>query len=113
MELKMENSLVKKLEKRTVKSFMDLLILSELRNGPMSGYDAIGYIHKKFGILVSSGTVYALLYSLERDGLIKGTWSTKKRVYELTETGEHTLESLMKANGPIIDLLKNIILNGA
>ena len=107
----MENNLVKKLEKRTVKAFMDVIILSELRNGPMSGYDAIAFVHNKFGILVSSGTVYALLYSLERDGLIKGTWSTKKRVYELTETGEHTLESLMNANEKIIGLLNRIILN--
>ena len=55
----MGNNIVKKLEKRTVKSFMDLLILSELRNGPMSGYDAIGYIHNKFGVLLSSGTIYS------------------------------------------------------
>jgi len=38
--------------------------MTELRNGSLSGYDVISYIHNKFNLLVSSGTVYSLLYSL-------------------------------------------------
>lgn len=49
-----------------IKNFSDIFILAELRNGPLSGYDVIEYIHNKFRILVSSGTVYSILYSLER-----------------------------------------------
>ena len=105
----MENNIVKKLEKRTVKSFMDLLILSELRNGPMSGYDAIGYIHNKFGVLLSSGTIYSHLYALERDGLIRGTMDRKKRIYELTEKGEQTLENVSDENREILNILKTVL----
>jgi len=61
---------------------MDIIILAELRNEPMSGYDVISFIHNKFHLLVSSGTVYSLLYSLERNDLIKGTWDKRKRVYK-------------------------------
>jgi DNA-binding PadR family transcriptional regulator len=75
----LESQVLKKMHRRIVKSFMDILILSELQNGPMSGYDAITFIHNKFGILVSSGTVYSLSYSLERDGLIKGMWAKRKK----------------------------------
>ncbi|MGB9914944.1 MAG: PadR family transcriptional regulator [Candidatus Bathyarchaeales archaeon] len=62
--------------------------MNELRNGPLSGYDVIAYIHNKFNLLVSSGTVYSLLYSLERNGLVEGVWDERKRVYKLTEKGE-------------------------
>ena len=63
----MEEQIVEKFHKRCVKSFMDILILAELENGPVSGYDAIAFIHDKIGVLVSAGTVYSLLRSLERD----------------------------------------------
>ena len=75
----MEAKVLKTMHERIIKSFMDIIVLSELRNGPMSGYDVISYIHNKFRILVSSGTVYSLLYSLERDGLIEGRWSERKK----------------------------------
>ena len=65
----MEEQIVEKLHKRSVKSFMDILILAELENRPMSGYDAIALIHNKFDVLVSAGTVYSLLYSLARTQL--------------------------------------------
>jgi len=73
---------------RIVKNFMDVLVMVELRDNPLSGYDVISLIHKKFNLLVSSGTVYSLLYSLERDGLIEGKLNDRKRVYVLTEKGE-------------------------
>ncbi|MCW4015940.1 MAG: PadR family transcriptional regulator [Candidatus Bathyarchaeota archaeon] len=97
------------MRKQIIKSVMDLLMLAELRNGTMSGYDAIGFIHNKFGVLVSSGTVYSHLYSLERDGLVTGTWEVKKRVYAITEKGEQALENVAKANKELIDTLKSIL----
>jgi DNA-binding PadR family transcriptional regulator len=71
---KLEGKILRKMHERIIKNFMDIIILAELRNGPMSGYDVISFIHNKFHLLVSSGTVYSLLYSLERNGLIEGTW---------------------------------------
>ena len=105
----MESEVLKKMHRRMVKSFMDLLILAELRNSPMSGYDVIAYIHNKFGILVSSGTVYSLLYSMERDGLIRGVWAKRKRVYELTEKGERNIEVILNANDKIKGLMTNLL----
>ena len=84
-------------------------MLAELRNGTMSGYDAIGFIHDKFGVLVSSGTVYSHLYALERDGLIEGTWDTKKRVYEITEKGTQALETITKTNMELLTTLKSML----
>ncbi len=97
----MSSEIVEKLKKRTLQNFMDILILAEMKKGSLSGYDVIGLVHKKFGVFVSSGTVYSLLYSLERDGLIKGVWNDRKRVYELSEKGEQNIEVITKANEEI------------
>jgi len=105
----LKNETVKKMEKQIAKSVMDLLMLAELRNGTMSGYDTIGFIHNKFGVLLSSGTVYSHLYALERDGLIKGEWDTKKRVYEITEKGEQALETIAKSNMELLNILKSVL----
>lgn len=104
------SKIVEDLRQRTIKSFMDIFILAELKNRPSSGYDFIGIMHKKFGILISSGTVYSSLYSLERDGLIKGVPSSRKRVYILTEKAERDIKTIMKANDQIQSLLRNILL---
>jgi DNA-binding PadR family transcriptional regulator len=88
---------------------MDMLILAELQDKSLSGYDIISIIHKRFNILVSSGTVYSLLYSLERKGLVAADVDQRKRVYTLTEKGEQTLETVGKANGEINGLVQTLI----
>jgi DNA-binding PadR family transcriptional regulator len=101
---------VETLRRRVVRNFLDILILSELKECQLSGYDAVGYIYRKFDVLVSSGTVYGLLYSLERKGLIKGASNEGKRVYLLTRKGEQNIENIEKANREIQNFLTNISL---
>lgn len=100
---------LEKLRERAVKIFMDIFILTELKKTSMSGYDVISRIHRKFDILVSSGTVYSLLYSLERQGLIQGVCDQRKRLYKLTEKGEGDIEAITKANAEIQNFLRNIL----
>jgi len=101
--------IAEKLRRKAIKSFMDILILAELKKDPMSGYDIISFIHKRFGILMSSGTVYSLLYSMERNGLIKGVWNQRKRVYMLTEKGEQNTKVITNANEEIQSFLRNML----
>ncbi len=105
----MANKTVERLRKQTIKSVMDIIMLSGIKNGPMSGYDTIAFIHDKFGILISSGTIYSHLYALERNGLIEGIWTKNKRVYDLTEKGKQTLETLSNSNEEILDLLRDVL----
>ena len=97
----MEAKVLKNMHERIVKNFMDIIVLAELRNSSLSGYDVISFIHNKFHLLVSSGTVYSLLYSMERKGLIEGKWNERKRVYKLTDKGEKTINSILSANDKI------------
>ena len=92
------------MRERIFRKLIDVFVLVELKKKSMSGYDVISMLHKKYDILVSPGTVYAMLYSLEREGLIEGRWDERKRVYELTSLGLQN-ECLLKAAGEEIQLL--------
>jgi len=107
----LEAEILEKMNERITKSFMDVLILAQLRSGPMSGYDLITFIHRKFGILVSSGTVYSTLYHMERDGLIEGRWSQRKRVYVLTDKGKETLRVIFNLKEKILGLILNLFIS--
>jgi DNA-binding PadR family transcriptional regulator len=106
---KMEGKILRKIHERIIKNFMDVIIMTELRNGSLSGYDFISYIHNKFNLLVSSGTVYSLLYSLERNGLIEGVWEERKRVYKLTQKGDKTINTMLGASDKIKGFMANIL----
>jgi len=106
---KSEAKILKKMHEKVIKSFMDTIIMAELQNGPISGYDVISFIHNKFGFLVSSGTVYSLLYSLERNGLVEGVWIERKRVYKLTEKGDKTIETIINSQDKIKSFMTTIL----
>jgi len=106
--MKLDGQVIKEMHGRIEKNFMDILIMTELKNSPMSGYDVISFIHKKFRLLISSGTVYSLLYSLERDGYIEGKSNNRKRVYALTEKGEETIQAIQEASDQIQTFMSNL-----
>lgn len=102
----------KNLEKRIVKSFLDILILVEMtKQTTLSGYDVTSFVNNKFGGILSPGTVYATLYSMERKGLIKGTSDGKKTVYKLTEKGnEITVPLKNEYNLQMTDFIKKFLI---
>ena len=87
---------------------MDIVILTKLQDSSLSGYDIIGYIHKKYGILISPGTIYSMLYSLERKGYIQGQSIKRKRLYALTKKEDK--ETIKKTNSEIQKFLRQITL---
>ncbi len=107
----LEARVFRDMQERIIKDFMDVIIMTELRNGPLSGYDVISYINAKFNILVSSGTVYSLLYALERNGLVEGIWRERKRTYKLTDKGEVTISTILGAQERIKAFLSTILKN--
>jgi DNA-binding PadR family transcriptional regulator len=81
---------------------MDIIILKHLKNNhPIRGYDVIKYLHQKFHMLPSPGTVYSVLYSMERQNLIQGHVNNGKRMYKLTEQGEKRLTNIRTAETSI------------
>lgn len=107
----LETKILRELHERLVKSLMDVIVLVELREGAvfLGGYDVIELLHQKFDVLISSGTVYAILYSMERDGLITGEKTKNKRVYMLTEKGANNIKAISEVKANILDLLTKIV----
>ena len=100
LELKVE----KHLRKKIARDFLDLIILLKLGNGRLtSGYDLMGFIHEKYGFLMSAGTIYSKLYSLEREGFIAGCFSRRKRVYKITDLGKQFADAVQETIQHIIE----------
>lgn len=97
----METEVLAMMHRRMVQDFLDVLVMIELRKRPLSGYDVIEFVHKKFRILMSSGTIYACLYGLERKRLVKGEHASAKRIYTLTEKGKEITIAFLKAKDKI------------
>jgi DNA-binding PadR family transcriptional regulator len=94
--------------RRIITNFLDMVILMELRKRSLSGYDVISFAHNKFRILLSPGTVYSSLYSLERNGLVKGENTQRKRIYKLTEHGKEAAKTLSNKKNRILGLISNL-----
>jgi len=104
------NDAVKKVIERTVRNFIDIYILFKLKEADyLSGYDILTGIHEQYRILVSPGTVYSVLYKLERDGLIESQESLGKRTYKITENGRRKIESIVRSRSTILNLFTQII----
>ncbi|HII86079.1 TPA: hypothetical protein HA273_05880 [Candidatus Bathyarchaeota archaeon] len=86
----------KKIEERIIKKTLDLIVLRALEDESMSGYAIILFVNRKFGIRLSAGTVYSLLYSLERKNFIRAQVGKGAKCYVLSKKGEVTLRALKK-----------------
>ena len=97
----LEGDIKKQTYKKVIKSFMDINMLSKLSEKRMSGFDFINFYFEKFGVLMSSGTVYSTLYAMERKGLIEGFKNSNKRIYQLTDKGEELNKTAKNVFGEI------------
>lgn len=104
-----ESKILDDLNERMVKSFLDIVIMEKLKTESLSGYDFIAFINKRFNMLISAGTVYSLLYALERKQLIEGSGEERRRTYKLTEKGKATIDIILKENHQIQGFMANIL----
>ncbi len=98
------------LRQTVLKAFLDIAILASLENNSVNGYEITIIFIKKFGLALSTGIIYSTLYSMERKGLVRATYSRRSRVYELTEHGKNNLQNyrsrLEDINGLIAALME-------
>jgi DNA-binding PadR family transcriptional regulator len=105
-----ERRLLKELQRSIVKNFLDTVVMVKLKtSGSLSGYDIMEYVQQKYGVLISSGTVYSLLYSLERKGLLKGDYASGKRLYGLTDEGLKAIGNIMNSKEEIKTFIGTIL----
>ncbi|WP_258083126.1 PadR family transcriptional regulator [Thermococcus thermotolerans] len=77
------------------RDFLTLHVLHHANEEPVTGSFLMEEL-KRHGYSISPGTMYPLLHSLEREGLLRSHWEVRDgrraRVYEITEAGKETLE---------------------
>jgi DNA-binding PadR family transcriptional regulator len=105
----LERDVVNKIYERLLREFMDIFIMVKMREGETGGYDILTYLHQKFDLLVSPGTVYSVLYSLERKGLTKARGVDRKRIYTLTPEGEATIKAIRESSGVLENFLTRLL----
>ena len=105
----MEREVVNSIYERFLREFMDIIIMAKMKQGDISGYDMLTYFHNKFDLLVSPGTVYTVLYSMERKGLIKAQSIDRKRVYSLTAKGQATIKAIRESNDALESFLTRLL----
>jgi len=75
---------------------------------PLGGYDFVKLVTEEFDVMLSPGSIYAALYSMERDGLIQGTSKRRKRVYTLTDKGEATVKAVSEEKTKVLYLFGSL-----
>jgi len=82
-----------KITVKILKGMLEIVILELLSAKPMHGYAVISAIRKTYGVYFGPSTIYPLLNSMERRGLVKCEWmfnakDRPKKVYYLTDEGK-------------------------
>ncbi len=87
-------------ERELKRGTLEMLLLKLLVQRPMYGYELITTLEQRGGqtFQLKEGTLYPILYRLEKDGFIEPYWETKERgvprkYYRLTETGGRELKA--------------------
>nr|WP_240912010.1 MULTISPECIES: PadR family transcriptional regulator [unclassified Thermococcus] len=80
-------------ERPNFRGYMKILILDLLKE-PKHGYGIMTELEERYGIKLSAGTVYPILASLRKNGLIEvaETGDREKKNYVVTEKGLRYLE---------------------
>ncbi len=95
---------------RFLRSFSDWVMLAILQRKPSYGYEMITMIDAEFHIYVSPGSLYPILYNLERSGYVTGAWDQpdrkSRKVYTLTPGGERALREGLDTLGRVLTTLR-------
>lgn len=88
-----------KIEKSLLSGSTPLLVLSLLKDGDKYGYEMIEELAKRSDdtFLLKEGTLYPLLHTLEKEGLVKSyskiaPSGRERKYYQLTPSGGERLE---------------------
>lgn len=104
-----QNSEVEKeIRDRWIRTFADFLFLTAAKLKEMSGYEFMSFIHTRFHVLLSPGTIYPMLASLERKGLVQSNLFNRKRMYKTTNNGIQVAKFLFEEYSTLSGQLQNL-----
>jgi DNA-binding PadR family transcriptional regulator len=96
-ETNLNQTLLRKMKHRFVKSFLDMVVLKLIQTEPMWGYKILKKTEELYQIKLRHGALYPLLNSLEKNGFIKSTKELQKgrirKVYQITLKGTNLIKT--------------------
>ena len=86
----------KEIQTKLTKSLLDLIVLQQINQEPMHGYQILTKTKKIFGTYFGPSTIYPLLTSLEKKGYLNSTWNMTtdkpRKVFSITTAGKNILK---------------------
>jgi DNA-binding PadR family transcriptional regulator len=99
-----------RVRKRVLIACLDAAIMEQLsERRVLSATNIIAIFKKRFNIQLSPGTVYPVLYALEREGKIKRLPNRTKKLYVITNKGEISIKNLQANAGDIHMMIDGLI----
>ncbi len=89
-----------------------MYVIASLLKGPTYAYDVKKRIRELFGFEPSTITLYAVIYSLKREGLIKVV-SEQPKTYGVTDEGIEALEAALGLLEDNLNKLKSLVFSGS
>lgn len=87
------------MNRELLKGHLPVMILGLLAEEPLHGYALCQRLRGRLGnrLALGEGTIYPLLYRLERQGRIKATWEAgpqgkPRKVYRITRSGQRLIQ---------------------
>jgi PadR family transcriptional regulator len=94
--------MVRAIDRELKRGTLEMILLKLLSGREMYGYELVSTLEQPGGeqFQLKEGTLYPVLYRLEKDGFIEARWETLERgvprkYYKLTKTGAKELQMLM------------------
>ncbi len=92
---------------KSIKAFLDLVILHLLSKHAMSGYEVNKALVKKFGLMIGPSTIYSKLTTLEEQGLLLCTKNRSGKVFGLTNDGKQIEANMETVLDNIFEYIRN------
>jgi len=96
---------------KMVKDNLATIILALIQRKPMCGTEIVGTIHLEFNVLLSPGTIYPLLHSLEEKGLLMSEKYGKAKTYVPVEDAKLKIKRLVDEHIQTRKLLNHYLQN--
>jgi len=98
------------MNERIVKNFLDILILIELKRGPLSDNELVIGLHEKVGKVTDSNLVDLNLSCLTKEGFITNRSVENKKLYALTMKGKEKAKVFLDSKNRILGLFLNLFI---
>lgn len=91
-----------------MKGYLKFFVLNQLSRKSLTGYSIMKEVKKTYGLKLSPGSLYPLLFKLEKEGLVVVKQNKRSKTYSLTKKGRSMLSKIRTEKNKIIRRVRSI-----